>query len=86
MFEKIWKWLKKFNSKKNRLIHGKYHKCSLRIVMISPKVPLTLVSCWKSGKLETHRIHSYYIFENKVASSDSTPHIIKTRMGKWYAN
>lgn len=86
MFEKIWKWLKKFNSKKNRLIHGKYHKCSLKICMLDPIVPLVMASCWKLHELETHRISSYYVNKNKMNSTDPEPTNLKTRMSKWHEN
>lgn len=85
MFEKIWKWLKKLNAKKNKL-NGKYHHCKLLICMISPSTSLVMTSCWKRHELKTHKITSYCITKGKIDRYYSDDTLVKTRMSKWYAN
>lgn len=86
MIDKIWKWLKKLNAKRNKL-NGKYHQCSLKIyVMDITSAPIVQLSCWKRYELKTHMLTSYFVFNNKNDSYDSTQTILKTRMSKWYAN
>lgn len=91
IFQKVTNWFSVKNNlqitkKPKELVYGKYHKCRITIGKMSSDIPIIIFMGYKTMKCDiTHKISSYYIYENKIKGYDVSL-IIRNRMEKWYGN